>query len=71
MKKFRDDKNKEVHIAVKFFEKIIVSNAPIFIKSFLDALNKNEKVSDIYEYCETFHIIGIYHKVSYKFFTPQ
>ena len=71
MQKFRNDKNKEVHIAVKFFEKSIALNAPIFIQSFLNALNKNEKVSDIYKYCETFDIIGIYHKVSYKFFTPQ
>ena len=71
MQKFRNDKNKEVHIAVKFFEKSIALNASIFIQSFLNALNKNEKVSDIYKYCETFDIIGIYHKVSYKFFTPQ
>ena len=71
MQKFRNDKNKEIHIAVKFFEKSICSNAPMFIQSFLNALNKNDKVSEIYKYCETFDIIGIYHKVSCKFFTPQ
>ena len=71
MKKFRNDKNKGVHIAVKFFEKKTVSYAPTFIQSFLNALNKNGNVSDIYKYCRIFHIIGIYHKVSYKFFTAQ
>ena len=36
-----------------------------------NALNKNEKLNEIYKYCETFDIIGIYHKISYAFFTPQ
>ncbi len=71
MQKWRNDKNKDIHIAVKFFEKSLSNNSPIFIQAFLKALNKNEKMSDIYKYCETFDIIGIYHKVSYTLFTPQ
>ena len=71
MQKWRNDKNKDIHIAVKFFEKSLSNNSPVFIQAFLKALNKNEKMSDIYKYCETFDIIGIYHKVSYTLFTPQ
>ena len=71
IQKFRNDKNREVHIAVKFFEKSLCSNAPSFIQSFVNSLNKNNKASEIYKYCETFDIIGIYHKISYAFFTPQ
>ena len=71
MQKFRNDKNKEIHIAVKYFEKNLCLNSPIFIQTFLKALNKNDKMSDIYKYCETFDIIGIYHKISYTLFTPQ
>ena len=71
MQKLRNNKNREIHIAVKFFEKSIYSNAPIFIQAFLNCLNKNEKITEIYKYCETFDIIGIYHKVSSKFFTSQ
>ena len=71
MQKYRNDKNREIHIAVKFFEKSLCSNSPMFIQAFLNALNKNNKVSEIYKYSETLDIIGIYHKISYAFFTPQ
>jgi serine/threonine-protein kinase ULK4 len=71
MQRWRNDKNKDIHIAVKFFEKSLCNNSPIFIQAFLKALNKNDKMADIYKYCETFDIIGIYHKVSYTLFTPQ
>ena len=71
MQKWRNDKNKDIHIAVKFFEKSLSNNSPVFIQAFLKALNKNDKMTDIYKYCETFDIIGIYHKVSYTLFTPQ
>ena len=71
MQKLRNDKNREIHIVVKYFEKSVSSNAPLFIQIFLNALHKNEKMTDIYKYCETFDIIGIYHKISFKFFTPQ
>ena len=71
IQKFRNDKNREVHIAVKFFEKSLCSNAPSYIQAFVNSLNKNNKVTEIYKYCEAFDIIGIYHKISYAFFTPQ
>ena len=71
IQKYRNDRNREIHIAVKFFEKSLCLNAPLFIQAFINALNKNEKLTDIYKYCETFDIIGIYHKISYAFFTPQ
>ena len=71
LQKLRNDKNKEIHRAVRFSEKSLSQNAPIFIQTFINALNKNGKISDINKYCQTFDIIGIYHKVSYNFFTPQ
>ena len=71
IQKYRNDRNREIHIAVKFFEKSFCSNAPLYIQSFTNALNKNDKLTEIYKYCETFDIIGIYHKLSYAFFTPQ
>jgi hypothetical protein len=71
IQKFRNDKNREVHIAVKFFEKSLCSNAPSYIQAFVNSLNKNNKLAEIYKYCEAFDIIGIYHKISYAFFTPQ
>ena len=40
MKKFRMDKNKEIHIAVKYFEKFVNSNSPTYIKNFNSLLNK-------------------------------
>ena len=71
LQKLRNDKNKEIHRAVRFSEKSLSQNAPIFIQTFINALNKNGKISEINKYCQTFDIIGIYHKVSYNFFTPQ
>ena len=71
LQKLRNDKNREIHRAVRFSEKSLSQNAPIFIQTFINALNKNGKISEINKYCQTFDIIGIYHKVSYNFFTPQ
>ena len=69
--KLRNDKNREIHQAVRFAEKSLSQNAPIFIQTFLNLLNKNGKLNEIYKYCQTFDIIGIYHKISYNFFTSQ
>ena len=77
MIKYRMDKNREVHLSVKFFEKLLNSNAPSFIKTFLSLLNKdlsknnNEKFNEIMKYCKIFDNIGLYHKVSYNFFTKE
>ena len=71
LQKLRNDKNKEIHQAVRFTEKSLSQNAPIFIQSFSNALNKNGKLTEIHKYCQTFEILGIYHKISFYFFTPQ
>ena len=71
LQKLRNDKNKEIHQAVRFAEKSLSQNAPIFIQAFYNLLNKNGKITEIYKYSETFDLIGIYHKISYIFFTPQ
>ena len=69
MKKFRMDKNKEVHLSVKFFEKLVISYSPMSIKSFISLLNKEkDKTIDIIKYCKIFDIIGLYHKISYSLF---
>ena len=70
MKKFRMDKNKEIHMAVKFFERFVNSNSPIYIKNFNSLLNK-DKINEIINYCKIFDIIGLYHKISYTIFTPE
>ena len=72
MKKFRMDKNKEVHVSVKFFEKLVISYSPMSIKSFISLLNKEkDKTIDIIKYCKIFDIIGLYHKISYSLFTTD
>ena len=77
MQKYRMDKNKEVHVSVKFFEKLLNSNAPTFIKTLLSLLNKDlsknnsDKYNDILKYCKIFDNIGLYHKVSYNYFTKE
>ena len=71
LQKLRNDKNKEIHQAVRFTEKALSHNAPLFIHTFSNSLTKNGKLTEINKYCETFDIIGIYHKISYNFFTPQ
>jgi hypothetical protein len=72
MKKFRMDKNKEVHVSVKFFEKLVISYSPMSIKSFISLLNKEkDKTNDIIKYCKIFDIIGLYHKISYSLFTTD
>ena len=71
LQKLRNDKNREIHQSVRFAEKSLSQNAPIFIHAFSNALTKNGKLTEINKYCETFDIIGIYHKISYNFFTPQ
>ena len=71
LQKLRHDKNKEIHQAVRFTEKSLSQNAPIFIQAFSNALSKSGKISEIQKYCQTFEKIGIYHKISFNFFTPQ
>ena len=61
MQKYRMDKNKEIHLGVKFFEQLVNSNSPSFIKSFCSHLNK-DKIEEIKKYCKLFDIIGLYHK---------
>ena len=70
IKKFRSDKNKEVHISVKFFERMVCSNSTDFISNFISSLKK-EKTKDIIKNCKIFDIIGFYHKISYSFFTSN
>jgi hypothetical protein len=71
LQKLRNDKNKEIHQAVRFTEKSLSQNAPVFIQAFSNALNKSGKLTEIHKHCQTFDILGIYHKVSFYFFTPQ
>ena len=71
MKKFRMDKNKEVHLSVKFFEMLLISNSPMLIKSFISLLNKDKDKNDIIKYCKIFDIIGLYHKISHSLFTTE
>ena len=56
MENFRKDKNKEIHFAVKCFEKFVNLNSPYYIKSFKILLNK-DKVNDIIKYYKIFDII--------------
>jgi len=71
IQKFRmDRKNVEVHISVKFFERLVKSNFPSLIKSFNSSINK-DKTNDIITYCKIFDIIGIYHKISHALFTDE
>ena len=70
MQKYRMDKNREIHFGIKFFEQIVNSNSPSFIKSFCSNLNK-DKIDEIKKYCKLFDIIGLYHKISYTLFTKD
>ena len=71
MKKFRMDKNREVHLSVKFFERLVNSNSPMFIKKFISALNKDGADDIINKYCQIFDIIGLYHRISHSYFSPE
>ena len=70
MQKYRMDKNRELHFGIKFFEQLVCSNSPTFIKSFCSHLNK-DKINEIKKYCKLFDIIGLYHKISYTLFTKD
>jgi len=70
MQKFRMDKNKEVHLSVKFFERLVSSNSPALIKSFNSLLTK-DKTNDIIKYCKIFDIIGLYHRISRSLFSQD
>ena len=70
MQKYRMDKNKEIHLGIKFFEQLVSSNSPSFIKSFCSHLNK-DKLEEIKKYCKLFDIIGLYHKISNTLFTKD
>ena len=71
MKKFRMDKNRDVHLSVKFFEKVLNSYSPTFIKTFSSLLNKDKDKNDIIKYCKIFDIIGLYHRISQSLFSPE
>ena len=68
MKKYRMDKNKEIYFSIKFCEEFFHKKSPYFIKLFCYHLN-NEEIEEIKKYCKLFDIIGLYHKISYTFFT--
>ena len=70
MKKFRMDKNKEIHLSVKFFEKLVSSNFKSYSKSFNNCINK-DKTSEIIKYCKIFDITGLYHRISRVLFTAE
>ena len=70
MQKYRMDKNREIHFGIKFFEQLVESNFPSFIKSFCSYLNK-DKIDDIKKYCKLYDIIGLYHRVSHSLFTKE
>ena len=70
IQKFRMDKNKEVHLSVKFFEKLVSSNSPGFIKSFISLLSK-DKSNEIFKVYKIFDIIGLYHRISQSLFSSE
>ena len=67
---FRMEKNKEVHLCVKFFEKLVSSKSPMHIKNFTLFLNK-DKINDIIKYCKIFYIIGLNHRISQTLFSAE
>ena len=69
MLRLRKEKNKELHVSVKFFEKIFISNCPFFCKNFITLLSKPNKDDEILNYTKCFSIIGNYHKISTALFT--
>ena len=69
LQKYRIEKNKEIHMAVKFFEKMSVDNSKVFSKKFINQLNKDNKKDDIIMYCKLFETMGIYHRISNPLFT--
>ena len=72
MKKYRMDRSRDVHLSVKFFEKLVNSNSPTFIKTFSSLLNKDkDKKNDIIKYCKIFDIMGLYHRISQSLFIPE
>ena len=70
MKQFRMDKNRGIHLSIKFFERIVSSNSPIIIKTFISLLDK-DKTKDIIKYCKILDIIGLNHRISRSFFTSE
>ena len=71
MMKYRKEKNIEIHISVKFFEKNFNQNNIFFSKKFINLLNKNNKPDDIITYCKMFNIMGVYHIISTSLFTKD
>ena len=71
MLRFRKEKNKELHVSVKFFEKIFISNSPFFAKNFISMLSKDNKNDELMSYAQSFVIIGTYHKISTSLFSSD
>ncbi len=69
LQKYRIEKNNEIHIAVKFFEKMFIDNAILFSKNFINQLIKDNKHDEILMYCNTFFSMGNYHRISNPLFT--
>ena len=70
VKDLRKDKNKEIHLSIKIFEKLVSSNSPTIIKIYTSFLNR-DKTNDIITYCKILDIIGLYHKISRFFFSSE
>ncbi len=69
LQKYRIEKNNEIHMAVKFFEKMSVDNSKVFSKKFINQLNKDNKRDEIIMNCKLFETMGIYHRISNPLFT--
>ena len=69
--KYRNEKNIEIHISVKFFEKNFNQNNIFFSKKFINLLNKNNKPDEIITYCKMFNIMGVYHIITITLFTKD
>ena len=69
--KYRNEKNIEIHISVKFFEKNFNQNNIFFSKKFINLLNKNNKPDEIITYCKMFNIMGVYHIITITLFTKE
>jgi hypothetical protein len=69
--KYRNEKNREIYVSVKFFEKMFIGNNEILAQTFINLLNKDNKPEEIINYCKIFNIIGIYHKISKSLFTKD
>jgi len=68
LQKLRNEKNRELHLSVKFFEKMFNGINSLLAGTFINLINKDNKPDEIINYCKIFNIIGIYHKISTSLF---